>query len=33
MGTNIEQATDTFFLATDDKFSNIGNLPKYYSDL
>ena len=30
VGIEIEDATDTFFLATDNKYTNEGGLPKYY---
>jgi hypothetical protein len=29
-GIEIEDATDTFLLATDNKYTNEGGLPKYY---
>ena len=32
-GIDIDKASDTFELATDEKYSNPGNLPKYYVDL
>ena len=32
-GIDIEQATDTFQLATDPKFENSDGMPKYYCSL
>ena len=32
-GIDIEDATDTYELATEQTFSNEGNLPKYYVSL
>ena len=32
-GIDIDEASDTFELATNEKYSNPGNLPKYYVDL
>jgi hypothetical protein len=29
-GIDVEDATDTYFLATDNKYTNEGGLPKYY---
>ena len=32
MGVAVDQAMDTFKLATEDQFANPGALPKYYKD-
>lgn len=32
-GIDVEDATDTFRLATEDRFNNPGGPPKYYSNL
>lgn len=33
IGIDIDDATDTFFLATDKKYINEGEIPKYYVGL
>jgi len=32
-GIDVKDATDTYYLAVDPKFTNEGNLPKYYVSL
>ena len=33
IGIDIDEATDTYYLATDNKYINDGQLPKYYVEL